>query len=161
MTNWGSLQCQWDLSLFVSRCLVTSISGFPVAVCCLRAWSFLMQRTIMHYFVVVCTLKKHKWIGSEMQALSQSLHTGGGQCSKYKPLQNTVHYLTCAHFQRLILPALKRHGLINLSDNLVFSRHKNILQISIQRYYSFSLSLKHEMNLKHDQQERAKSILHA
>lgn len=88
-----------------------------------------------------------------MQVLSQSLLTGGGECSKYKPFQNIICYLASAHFQRLVLPAIKRHGPINLLDNLVFNRHKNILQISIQRHYSFSLTPKYEMNLKHDQQE--------
>lgn len=87
----------------------------------------------MHYFIVVCALKKRKLIRSVVRVLCQSLHTGGGERSKYKHFQNTIHYLTGAHFQRLVLPAIKRHGVTNLSDNLVFNRHKNILQISIQR----------------------------
>lgn len=71
-----------------------------------------MQRTILHYFVVVCALKKRKWIRSVIQVLSQSLPTGGGECRQYKPFQNIIHYLTGAHFQRLVLPAIKRHVLL-------------------------------------------------
>lgn len=92
---------------------------------------------------------------------TQSLQAGDAESSKYKPFLNRVYYLTCAPFQRLILPAHRGHGIINLSDNLVFNRRKNISQIAIQGYFSFPLPRKHEMNLKHDQQERAKSILHA
>lgn len=87
---------------------------------------------------------KHQWICFVILALSQSLHTGGGERSKYKPSQITVHYLTCVPLQRLILSALKSHGLINLSDNLVFNRHKNILQISIQDTSSFPYLLNME-----------------